>query len=157
MREPIDYYPSDFKLDKYESLSYNKRAIIPFLDEDKVRKVYSQIDKSTFSEAEKLRNTLNFKTQYFHQNQKELIQFKANENLEAELKRIFLKKKLRFTRKRFPTSDLFGQFILNEKSKIEINRKYHDTGNPTELVFFNNFIDYIEDKVKCTEEIKPDI
>ena len=122
-----------------------------------MKKVYSQIEKSTFSETEKLRNTLNFKTQYFHQNQKELIQFKANENLEAELKRIFLKKKLRFTRKRFPTSDLFGQFILNEKSKIEINRKYHDTGNPTELVFFNNFIDYIEDKVKCTEEIKPDI
>ena len=33
LRSPVDYYPSQFKLDKYESLNYNKRALIPFLDE----------------------------------------------------------------------------------------------------------------------------
>ncbi len=33
LRSPIDYYPLKFNIDKYETLMYNKRAIIPFLDE----------------------------------------------------------------------------------------------------------------------------
>lgn len=41
LRKPFDYYPLKFTLDKFESLKYNKRAIIEFLNEDEVRKVYN--------------------------------------------------------------------------------------------------------------------
>lgn len=31
LRTPLDYFPNDFKLDKYETLQFHKRALIPFL------------------------------------------------------------------------------------------------------------------------------
>lgn len=31
LRTPINYFPNDFKLDKYENLQFHKRALIPFL------------------------------------------------------------------------------------------------------------------------------
>ena len=45
LRAPLDFYPKKFELDKYETLKYNKRAIIEFLNEDDVRNVYNQIPK----------------------------------------------------------------------------------------------------------------
>lgn len=31
LRTPTNYFPNDFKLDKYENLQFHKRALIPFL------------------------------------------------------------------------------------------------------------------------------
>lgn len=49
LRTPHDYFPKKFNLDQYETLKYNKRALIEFLDEDSVRKVYESIPKADFS------------------------------------------------------------------------------------------------------------
>ena len=32
LRTPLDYFPDEFKLDKYETIGYHKRALIPFLE-----------------------------------------------------------------------------------------------------------------------------
>ena len=31
LRTPVDYFPRKFELDKFETLKYNKHALIPFL------------------------------------------------------------------------------------------------------------------------------
>ena len=50
LRAPLDYYPLDFKLDKYETLSFHKRALIPFLKEEDVRKIYQSVDRSKYTD-----------------------------------------------------------------------------------------------------------
>jgi hypothetical protein len=42
---------------------------------------------------------------------------------------------------------------VNEKGKFLTKHKYKYSGNPTELVFFNNFIGYIQKQEKATPEI----
>jgi 5'-3' exonuclease len=32
LRSPVDYFPAKFELDKFETLKYNKHALIPFLN-----------------------------------------------------------------------------------------------------------------------------
>lgn len=59
LRSPIDYYPLDFKLDKYETLSFHKRALIPFLNEPDVRKVYQSIERNQYTDKEKQKNGKN--------------------------------------------------------------------------------------------------
>jgi 5'-3' exonuclease len=56
LRSPVDYYPTKFELDKFETLKYNKHAMIQFLREADVRKVYEGIPKSAYSKEELERN-----------------------------------------------------------------------------------------------------
>lgn len=35
-----------------------------------------------------------------------------------------------------------------------MERKYKSEGSPLEMVFFNHFLGYVEEKVECTEEMK---
>lgn len=50
LRAPLDYYPTEFKLDKYETLSFHKRALIPFLKEEDVKKVYQTVQRTSYSD-----------------------------------------------------------------------------------------------------------
>ena len=52
--------------------------------------------------------------------------------------------KLEGNQKRFPSLELLNpKFQLNIDGKIIASHKYNYTGNPTELVFFNNFIGFV--------------
>lgn len=49
LKTPIDYFPAKFELDKYETLKYNKRALIEFLKDDDVKSVYKTIPKEALA------------------------------------------------------------------------------------------------------------
>jgi 5'-3' exonuclease len=51
LRSPYDYYPREFKLDQFETLGYNKRAMIDFLKQDEVVRVYESIPKEKYTRA----------------------------------------------------------------------------------------------------------
>lgn len=57
LRSPLDYYPTEFKLDKYETLSFHKRALIPFLKEEDVKKVYQSVNRNAYTDKEKTKNS----------------------------------------------------------------------------------------------------
>ena len=65
VRSPLDYYPRKFELDKFETLRYKKAALIPFLNEADVRKVYESVPKEAYSKEEIERNTRRNPTIYF--------------------------------------------------------------------------------------------
>ena len=53
--------------------------------------------------------------------------------------------------------EIYGNFEFDDKSRIVLKRKYVDDGNPSNLVFFNNFVGYIEEKFTASEEVKRQI
>lgn len=41
-----DYFPENFRIDVYEPIRYNRRALIKFLPEEKVREIYSKVARN---------------------------------------------------------------------------------------------------------------
>lgn len=46
---------------------------------------------------------------------------------------------------------------MNEKALLVSQNKYKHNGNPSELVFFNNFLGYVISSEKVTPSIKEEI
>jgi 5'-3' exonuclease len=50
LRTPEDYYTNDFEMDKFSNpKDFDQKALVPFLDEAKVRAVYEKIPKDKFT------------------------------------------------------------------------------------------------------------
>ena len=57
LRSPIDLYPDEFKIDPYGAIfDHEHIAILPFIEEEFINKVYSTIDFSKFTQEELERN-----------------------------------------------------------------------------------------------------
>ena len=54
----------------------------------------------------------------------------------------------------FPSLLIYGKYKIDRYGRIVTERKYHYEGSPLEMVFFNHFIAYIEEKIECDEEMK---
>ena len=58
------------------------------------------------------------------------------------------------TRPVFPSLAIFGKYTIDKFGRINVDRRYHQEGSPLEMVFFNHFIGYIDEKVECDEQMK---
>ena len=128
LRSPVDYYPLKFNIDKYETLMYNKRAIIPFLDEKQVKKVYESVQKDKFTKNQDLRNSrTETRVFYYTEGEHPLTTLEIKEGQEQsdtllkKLMNVSTKKKdhQRFENyDRFSNLAVYGDWKLNEKGKI---------------------------------------
>jgi hypothetical protein len=60
--------------------------------------------------------------------------------------------------RRFPTLTIYGENLkINEKGCVVPQYRYKHNGNPSELVFFNNFVGYVDRVEKITPDVKEEI
>jgi hypothetical protein len=60
--------------------------------------------------------------------------------------------------RRFPTLYIYGENIkINEKGCIVPEYRYKHNGNPSELVFYNNFVGYVDKVERVSGGIKEEI
>lgn len=81
-----------------------------------------------------------------------------SEQFRNELKTILGSKGKASSQQRFPTLSIYnGQPLLNDKGKVASRHKYQYKGSPTELVFFNNFLGYVERQETPTQAQRSEI
>lgn len=149
-------------MDKFSNpKDFDQKALVPFLDETMVRAVYDKIPKDKYTKDEQARNVNNDPLFLRREGEGKLERtggFQFSLKKDSSINEIIkvMNKPSTESRVRLPTLKIFGDTIKNTKTgfQIIIGNRYKAKNVDDELVFFNNFLGYIEESIALDKEME---